>query len=228
MEHPLVLAIETSTKVCSVALLRGEQVLAESSLFLGKSHAEMLLHLIDQLFFCTNTGKASLDAIAISEGPGSYTGLRIGTSTAKGLCFALDIPLISVDTLEAMAFQIAKFVPSTSLLCPMIDARRLEVYSAVFAANLDNLEETRPVILDEHSYGNFLTDSEVYFFGDGSMKAKDILSNSNAKFIDDIVPNAITIGLLALEKYERGEYESLAYFEPFYLKEFHTNQPVSK
>lgn len=226
MEQPLILAIETSTKVCSVALLRGNQILAESSLFLGKSHAEMLLHLIDQLFFSTNTEKRSLQAIAISEGPGSYTGLRIGTSTAKGLCFALDIPLISINTLEAMAAQLAKQVSKGSLLCPMIDARRLEVYSAVFAANMDNLEETAAVILDEHSYGNFLAASEVCFFGDGSEKAKDIILHPNAKFVDDIVPNAITVGQLALEKYEREEFESLAYFEPFYLKEFHTNQPV--
>ena len=228
MEQPLILAIETSTKVCSVALLRGEQILAESSLFLGKSHAEMLLHLVNQLFFYTNTDKATLQAVAISEGPGSYTGLRIGTSTAKGLCFALEIPLISVNTLEAMAAQLTDKIPGKALLCPMIDARRLEVYSAVFAANLDNLEETRPVVLDGESYGNFLADSEVYFFGDGAEKAKDILFSLNARFIDDIVPNAITIGLLALEKYERGEFESLAYFEPFYLKEFHTNQPARK
>lgn len=228
MQQPLILSIETSTKVCSVALLQGSQVLSESSLFLGKSHAEMLLHLIDQLFFCTNTNKEALQAIAISEGPGSYTGLRIGVSTAKGLCFALDIPLVSVNTLEAMAAQMSKLVPAAALLCPMIDARRLEVYSAVFAANLDNLQETIPVILDGDSYGNFLANSEVYFFGDGAEKAKDILLSPNAKFIDDIVPNAITIGLLALEKYERGEFESLAYFEPFYLKEFHTNQPAGK
>jgi tRNA threonylcarbamoyladenosine biosynthesis protein TsaB len=225
MEQPLILSIETSTKVCSVALLQGDQVLAESSLFLGKSHAEMLLHLIEQLFFCTNTEKNSLQAIAISEGPGSYTGLRIGASTAKGLCYALDIPLISVNTLKAMAAQLAPCVSTTSLLCPMIDARRMEVYSSVFTTQLEILEETQPVVLDAESYRNFLDTNEVYFFGDGSNKAKDIHISTNARFIDDLVPRAITIGHLALEKYLKGEFENLAYFEPFYLKEFHTHQP---
>lgn len=225
MEQPLILSIETSTKVCSVALLQGDQVLVESSLFLGKSHAEMLLHLIEKLFFCANTEKSSLKAIAISEGPGSYTGLRIGTSTAKGLCYALDIPLISVNTLKAMAAQLAPHVLSTSLLVPMIDARRMEVYSSVFTTQLEIQEETRPVVLDAESYRNFLDTNEVYFFGDGSSKAKNILISTNAKFVADLVPRAITIGHLALDKYVKGEFENLAYFEPFYLKEFHTHQP---
>lgn len=165
-----------------------------------------------------------LKAVAISKGPGSYTGLRIGTSTAKGICYSLDIPLISINTLQAMALTVAGLYNNV-LLCPMIDARRMEVYYLITNNNLEEIEPTRSQVIDENAYKDLLSKHDVVFFGNGLDKCKAILSkHSRAIFVDSVYPTAKSVGKLASEKYKSGQFENLAYFEPFYLKEFLTTK----
>lgn len=214
----IILSIETSTGVCSVALHRGVKLLASQELFGEKSHSAYLNPMIRNVFDQSGVKLKELAAVAISEGPGSYTGLRIGTSTAKGLCFALDIPLIAVNTLKAMAYGINKFNYLNARLCPMLDARRMEVYSLVASSQLDILEDTTPKIIDESSYDEYL-DHRVLFFGNGSEKCKPLLSgHSNAIFIDGVSPSAIHVGSMAYPLFQKDQFEDLVYFEPFYLK----------
>ena len=165
-----------------------------------------------------------LDAIVIAKGPGSYTGLRVGISTAKGLCYALDKPLIAINTLEAMSLQVIPFFSKDMLFCPMIDARRMEVYAAVFNSESTFVMETKAVIMDENSFGDLLQNNKIVFFGDGAEKCRKLLSeNKNAIFLDeDIRPSAKTIGRLALKSFAESHFEDLAGFEPYYLKDFMT------
>jgi len=165
-----------------------------------------------------------LDAIVIAKGPGSYTGLRVGISTAKGLCYALDKPLIAINTLEAMSLQVIPFFSKDMLFCPMIDARRMEVYAAVFNSESTFVMETKAVIMDENSFGDLLQNNKIVFFGDGAEKCRKLLSeNKNAIFLDeDIRPSAKTIGRLALKSFTENHFEDLAGFEPYYLKDFMT------
>lgn len=219
----MILSIDTSTNVCSVALHHELQLIASAELHLDKSHSGYLIVLIREILAKSNIEAHELSAIAISEGPGSYTGLRIGTATAKGLCYAHDLPLIAVNTLEAMAKEVAAFFPQTStLLCPMIDARRMEVYFAGFDGHMNPIEKTRPLIIDQNSFQNQLKQFEqLILFGNGADKCKEIMSQyENTKFIDEIYPSAKYVGLLAFEKWKSNQFENLAYFEPFYLKEF--------
>src|SRR5690606_1632997 len=169
--------------------------------------------------------------IAVSKGPGSYTGLRIGTASAKGLCFALDIPLVAVNTLEAMAYGVARYRVEESYLCPMIDARRMEVYTLVVDHQMNTIMPTRPVVVEDGAFEELIKDRYFLFFGDGAAKCINTLCvTSNAKFIDNITPSAENIGALAyqMQKENKLVYEDLAYFEPFYLKEFATKQPKAK
>lgn len=214
-----ILNIETSTKACSVALHKnGELIVSREDVTTNFSHSEKLLKFISELFSDEKLSLSDLDAIAVSMGPGSYTGLRIGVSTAKGLCYGLDIPLISISTLKAMSFGMALEIKA-DLYCPMIDARRMEVYSAFFDINNTEVRKIQADIIDENSYKKEL-EKKVVFFGDGSEKIKEKIRHKNAMFISNIHPSAKNMGLLSYQKFTESLFEDLAYFEPFYLKDF--------
>jgi tRNA threonylcarbamoyladenosine biosynthesis protein TsaB len=224
-----ILSIDTSTKNCSVAIHQDGKLLAISELYSEKSSSGMLTTLIQNVVKYANLTLKDLDAIAIAKGPGSYTGLRIGVSTAKGLCYTLDKPLIAVNSLEAMAYQLKDFVDADYLLCPMIDARRMEVYCAIYrASSLYEIEATQAKIIDENSFDELLRLNGIVFFGDGAEKCKNILQevSGNAFFLDtEIHPSARTVGYLATQLFKQNQFENLADFEPFYLKDFITTTP---
>lgn len=213
-----ILNIETATTNCSVSLSKEGEILALKEDYNSNySHAESLHLFIDAVFKEANLKPQDVDAIAVSKGPGSYTGLRIGVSTAKGLCFSLGKPLISVDTLEALAHQVQ--IDSGSIV-PMLDARRMEVYAAVYDSQYKQLRAIQSQILDEDSFKEFLEQGKVYFIGNGVEKTKEIIRHPNAVFIENKLPSANEMGKLAYAKYKNGDIENVAYFEPFYLKDF--------
>lgn len=221
-----ILSIETATKVCSVALHQQGALIVSQHLHIDKSHSGLLTVIIQNVLSNAGLEMADLQAIAVSAGPGSYTGLRIGASTAKGLCYALEIPLISVNTLEAMALDVARFVPEGALLCPMIDARRMEVYSLLANKQLDVISPAAPKVIDEKSFQQELEQYPVYFFGDGAEKCKAVLGHHpNAHFVEDVVPSAVPIGKRAFQLFEKEQFEDVAYYEPVYLKEFQGSKP---
>src|SRR6476620_4220857 len=220
----LLLALETSSSVCSVALLLDGKLLGSSELRLEKSHSSHITILIQQLLHNTGITEKDLSAIAISGGPGSYTGLRIGTSTAKGLCYALNIPLIAVSTLQALAFDAIQFSPNADeyLFCPMLDARRQEVYTALYTSNLQDEIADRALILEENSLPEVLSVGKVMFFGSGAAKWQNLMQPSaNAFFLKNVIPTAAAVAQLAWQKYQAGLFEDVAYYEPFYVKEVH-------
>jgi len=212
-----ILNIETATKNCSVALAKnGDTILCKEIAEAGYSHAEKLHVFIEEILKETGVAVHELKAIAVSKGPGSYTGLRIGVSTAKGLCYALGIPLISVDTLQAMAKQVAV---ETGLIVPMIDARRMEVYSAVFDANHTKIMEVQAEVLTEESYSDIT--EPIYFIGDCQDKCQTVLLKDNFHFLPEIIfPSAQEMSALSYDKFTKNDFEDVAYFEPFYLKYF--------
>jgi len=228
----LILSIETATPVCSVALARNNGLLGIKESAKKNSHSEVVTIFIDELLNDTKLNYSDLDAIAVSKGPGSYTGLRIGVSTAKGLCYALDVPLISVNTLQSMsAGMMGKPVTSDklpTLFCPMIDARRMEVYTAIYNHKNEQVKETSAEIIDENSFKKYLAKNNVVFFGDGSAKCKNVLTHPNAVFVDDIHPSAANMAEIANQKFKENQFEAVAYFEPFYLKEFIAGKPKVK
>lgn len=223
----LILSIETSTTVCSVALTADREVIGKEILFTEQSHSTHLTLLIDELFKKVGRQLSEIQAVAVSEGPGSYTGLRIGVSTAKGLCYTLGCPLISIPTLRAMALQVSeeKDIGVNDLLVPMLDARRMEVYTATYDQRLNEIEQVRPLVLNEQSFSETLISHDVFFFGNGSDKFQPLLKVSAAKFISDLVPEAWAIGKLAFEKFQNEEFEDVAYFEPNYLKAYQATKP---
>jgi len=215
----LILGIETATRNCSVALFKDGIVIAEKEHISDDYiHAEQLTLFIQQVIESANVTLKNVEAVALSKGPGSYTGLRIGTSSAKGLCYALDIPLIAISTLKAMAFAMAKNEKS-AIYCPMIDARRMEVFSALYDVDNKQVRGVQADVVDENTYIEFLAD-ETIFFGDGSLKCQEIINHKNAKFIEGINPSAKNLGILANTKFENKDFENVAYFEPYYLKDF--------
>ncbi|SDD93749.1 tRNA threonylcarbamoyladenosine biosynthesis protein TsaB [Mucilaginibacter pineti] len=221
----LILQIETATTSCSVALAAGGKVLDFKEVNERNKHAEVITVFIEQILTAANLTYQDLDAIAVSCGPGSYTGLRIGISTAKGLCFALDKPLIAIETLEAMAYGVINdhqhLFDKDTLLCPMIDARRMEVYCALFSADGTKVRATAADIIDENSFGEFLKDHKILFFGDGADKCEAVLgANLNALFLPAYVNSATHLTQRALQKFSQKEFEDVAYFEPYYLKDF--------
>ncbi|MFK7900204.1 MAG: tRNA (adenosine(37)-N6)-threonylcarbamoyltransferase complex dimerization subunit type 1 TsaB [Cyclobacteriaceae bacterium] len=223
---PTILSIETATKTCSIALHREAELVGSSELHLANSHSEVLAIQIENLLKSTKYTIADLDAIAVSKGPGSYTGLRIGVSTAKGLAYAQDLPIIGIDTLSAMAYQLKGHFP-TSLLVPMLDARRMEVYTQLVTHDLKEIKATHPLILEATSFDAFK--EPLIFFGNGASKCKDLFSKqSRIQFIDDITPSAKTVGELAYQKFSNKEFEDIVTFEPFYLKEFYTPKAKNK
>ena len=219
-----ILHIETSTNVCSVALSHNSVSILDISNNEGMNHASMLSPFVQQALDKLKELNLKLNAIAVSGGPGSYTGLRIGVSTAKGLCYGYDVPLIAVSTLEILALEALKTVTSDEdvILCPMIDARRMEVYSAFYNKRLELKREISADIITENSYSDILEKQPVYFFGNGSAKCKSLLTHPNARFIDAVEPLAKNMISLAEKKFSTKEFADLAYFEPFYLKEFQT------
>lgn len=217
---PLILHIETATTSCSVAVSRGSELLAIREINAGYTHAENLHVFIQDVLKQASIEAAQLKAVTVSKGPGSYTGLRIGVSAAKGLAYALSIPLISVDTLQAMAHQVSLNRPGMHYV-PMLDARRMEVYCAVYSKELQETMPVQALILDDNSISVFNAYLPICFFGDGMPKAKDLLSRfSNAVFVEDVAPSAKDMIPLALTKFQQKTFENTAYFEPFYLKEF--------
>ena len=216
----VILSIETSTDVCSVALHDGKNLVAEAVLQEPQAHAARLAPLIDQISHSSGFHFNDLEAVAVSKGPGSYTGLRIGTSTAKGLCYAQEIPLIAVGTLELMAYQGQSFNKHRALLCPMIDARRMEVYCLVVDEQLEVIESVAARVVDDQSFAELLRANKMLFFGNGAAKCRDVITHANAIFVEGIVPLAKSLGELAREKFDREDFENLVDFRPFYLKEF--------
>jgi tRNA threonylcarbamoyladenosine biosynthesis protein TsaB len=212
-----ILNIETSTKNCSVAVAKnGEMIVCREIAEMGYSHAEKLHVFIEEILLEANLKFSDLNAIAVSQGPGSYTGLRIGVSTAKGLCYGLDIPLIAVDTLEVLASQIAI---EEGVIVPMIDARRMEVYSAIFDKNHQKIRDTKAEILTEDSFSEI--NQTVYFVGDSSQKAKTLFEKDNFIFSDDVIyPSAKQMTKKSYTLFTNNRFEDVAYFEPFYLKDF--------
>lgn len=214
---PYILNIETATKNCSVALAKdGKTILCKEIAEEGYSHAERLHVFIDEIIKEVGITFQELSAIAVSQGPGSYTGLRIGVSAAKGLCYALGIPLIAVDTLQVLASQ-AKV--SNGLIIPMLDARRMEVYSAIFTPNFENKRAVQAQIITENSFEDL--QETLYFVGDCAEKCKAVLNKQNHIFLGDIkYPSAKEMSFLSFEKHQKNDFVDVAYFEPYYLKDF--------
>lgn len=217
-----ILNIETATKNCSVALAKdGKTILCKEIAEEGYSHAERLHVFIEAIIKEAGIALQDLSAIAVSQGPGSYTGLRIGVSAAKGLCYALDIPLIAVDTLQALAAQVTI---SSGLIIPMIDARRMEVYSAIFSPTLEKKREVLAQIIDDNSFED--RQETLYFIGDCADKCKSVLTKENHVFLEEIVyPSAKEMSVLSFEKFKISDTVDVAYFEPYYLKDFMITAP---
>jgi tRNA threonylcarbamoyladenosine biosynthesis protein TsaB len=218
----LILSIDTSTSICSVAVHQDGKLLACTELFLDKTHSENLALIVHNQMTYLGYTPSDFDAFAVSKGPGSYTGLRIGVATAKGLCFANDKPLIAIGSLEAMAFQFNFLNPDAKgVICTMLDARRMEVFCAVFdALGRNYVLQTEAHIIEENSFDSFLNYGLTYFVGNSNDKVKSVLKNPNAQFVDNIYPSAKYVGYLAEEAFQSSKFEDMAYFEPYYLKEF--------
>ncbi len=232
----LILNIETSTEVCSVTIASNGQLLFKKESTEGLNHSKVLTVFIEDLFKNNNLKPESLDAVAVSKGPGSYTGLRIGVSVAKGLCYGLNIPLISVNSLEALgnfaAGNIDKYGfgknDSNLLFCPLIDARRMEVYTALYNLNGEELKPVSAEIIDENFHTEWLENHKILFFGNGAEKCKTTITNQNALFLGPQTTSAEFMQNIAEEKYSKKEFEDVAYFEPFYLKNFVATIPRNK
>lgn len=224
-----ILQIETATQVCSVALAVDGKTIRVKEASGQNLHAANLTLFIDEVMQSANLPYADLDAIAVSKGPGSYTGLRIGVSTAKGLCYALDKPLIAIETLKMMA---AGFLNTQAhfkgLLCPMIDARRMEVYTALYATDLKVVENTSAKIIDENSFSEHLSKHNITFFGDGALKCAETLQHQQAIFSAENFNSAAHLSALAFKAFKTADFVDVAYFEPFYLKDFVATTPKQK
>lgn len=217
----VILNIDTATNACSVALsVDGKPVISRTKEE-GRSHSEMLGVFVDEVLTEAERKGLVPQAVAISAGPGSYTGLRIGASLAKGLCFGYQIPLIAIDTLKLLAHTAINQLQDASLLfCPMIDARRMEVYSEVFNSKLESIRPIKAEIIDGDSFSEFLAGHKVVFMGDGAAKCKDTIQNPNAVFLDGILPLATNLSELSESAFKEGKFEDTAYYEPLYLKNF--------
>ncbi len=214
----IILNIETATKNCSVALSDNNNLIAlKEYAGEGYSHAEKLHIFIKEIINENNYKLKDLDAVAVSMGPGSYTGLRIGVSTAKGLAFALKIPLIAVPTLHHLSYKVEE---KNCFIIPVIDARRMEVYSSIFDENYNEIRKTKAEIVEKNTYDKYLNKKKTFFVGDATPKLKELITHSNAKFVDSIYPSAEQMIKLSYKKYKNNDFVNVAYFEPFYLKDF--------
>ncbi|MDJ1502605.1 tRNA (adenosine(37)-N6)-threonylcarbamoyltransferase complex dimerization subunit type 1 TsaB [Xanthocytophaga agilis] len=224
----LILSIETSVKACSVALHQSGKLLAISQFLVEKATSQILTVAIEQIIKDLGYSLNNLEAIAVAKGPGSYTGLRIGIATAKGLCYALQVPLLAVNTLEVMTEDVKRFFSmSEYLFCPMIDARRMEVFCAIYNRMGEVIAPVEAKIIDENSFIDLLVNKKILFFGDGAIKCKDKITHPNAIFIDTIIPSAVYVGEIAWKFFQTNQVEDVETFEPFYLKEFVSTKPLS-
>jgi tRNA threonylcarbamoyladenosine biosynthesis protein TsaB len=221
-----ILSIETSTSVCSVALHQDGKLLSALEVHQEYSHASKLGVLIKDVMKLADTDLNKLNAVALSSGPGSYTGLRIGTSLAKGICYALDIPMIAVPTLKIMATSISRLHPEVVSFCPMIDARRMEVYCQLFNRDLVEIEKVQAIVVDSRSFEHYLDNGPVVFFGSGAAKCKSVIVHANARFLENVNPLASQMGELGYSKFRHGRFEDIIQFVPLYLKEFFIRKPV--
>lgn len=222
------LAIETSTPVCSCVLSCDGKILINKENYEGRSHASLVGLFVHEIMEHVRKQDILLDAIAISSGPGSYTGLRIGVSEAKGLSYGLGIPMIAIPTARIMASMMREKVDEGMLLCPMIDARRMEVYATFFDRSLHVVRETSADIVDGNSYKALLEKQRILFFGNGAEKCRSVITHPNALFVDDVHPLASEMVPLAEEAFAEKTFVDVAYFEPFYLKEFVATIPKNK
>ena len=236
---PVLLHIETTTRVCSVGLSKAGQLIALREHHSKEySHSSLLTVFIEEVMAETGLKPVDISAVAVSRGPGSYTGLRIGVSAAKGFCFARDIPLIAVDTMRALTRtallrmnDLNGMIPPAAietLFCPMIDARRMEVYYALLAYDLSVVHDTRAQVVDGHTFAGLLKNKKIIFFGDGADKCRQVIRGCNALFVEGILPSARGMVQEATEKFGRKEFADVAYFEPFYLKDFVAGKPKVK
>ena len=214
-----ILCIETSTTCCSAAICQEGVAVASRENLSGANHASELPVFIEQLLAEAQADAWTIDAVALSQGPGSYTGLRIGTSIAKGICYGMNVPLIPVDTLQILCAAMTEKVPADAILCPMLDARRMEVYTAMYTPALEAQTEVVAKVIDEQSFAEELSEQTIYFFGNGAEKCQSIITSPNAHFIANIHPQAQYMGKLA-EKAISLDVKQMAYYEPFYLKDF--------
>ncbi|MCQ2336340.1 MAG: tRNA (adenosine(37)-N6)-threonylcarbamoyltransferase complex dimerization subunit type 1 TsaB [Paludibacteraceae bacterium] len=219
-----IITIDTSTTVCSVALVTESECLAYREDTSGNNHSKVIGVFVKEILAEAKRLNADVRAVALSKGPGSYTGLRIGTSFAKGLCYGMDIKLIAIPTLKIMAAPVAQMLKergeTDSVMCPMIDARRMEVYNALYDMDLNEVLPTAATIIDADSFSEHLSDKKIYFFGNGSGKCKETIVSPNAVFLEGVAPLAVNMREMAFEAYNNNRFEDVAYFEPFYLKEF--------
>ena len=225
-----ILNIETSTTVCSVSLSENGICKCVRENFDGNNHSELIGVFTQEVLAEASVEPKDLDAVALSIGPGSYTGLRIGTSFAKGLCYGSDLKLITIPTLKIIA-QNAKekySIEDGALICPMIDARRMEVYNCIYDASLGQVRETQPEIIDENSFAEILQSKKVYFCGNGAAKCKQYITHENAIFLDEVYPLATSMISLAEEAFTKNDFADVAYFEPFYLKAAHVTVPKNQ
>ncbi len=225
----LILNIETATRLCSVVLAEDKKILSMRESFEDKSHAANLPVFISEVLKEQKLSAKHIDAVATGSGPGSYTGLRIGVSTAKGLAYGAKIPLIAVSTLETMFYSALNILQidkpdilrdDSAIFCPMIDARRMEVYMAMFDSSGNRLENDKALVIDDNTFTALLNSHNIIFFGNGALKCHKALSHNNAYFIDNIYPSATAMAPLSLQAYHDKRFEDIAYFEPFYLKNF--------
>lgn len=227
----IILNIETSTEVCSVALTSEGQILEHHENYDGQTHATLLSAYVKDALEYVRTRELKLDAVAVSIGPGSYTGLRIGLSEAKGLAFGMEVPLIGVNTLQLLVVttMFHNFFDEDDILyVPMIDARRMEVYTAAYNSALEAVVEPQAMILDENSFADILKDHKVVFMGNGSTKARDVIKHPNAVFVDGVKPVALEMTALAEKAYRESRFIDVAYSTPLYLKEFQATTPKKK
>lgn len=226
----LILNIETATPVLSLALSQDGKVLEARENDTQNSHAEQITVLIEEMMKSAGKSFDDLDAVAVSKGPGSYTGLRIGVSTAKGICYAKNIPLIAISTLQSMALGMSmnSGAGENAVFCPMVDARRMEVYDAVYDKDNKVVRAVEATIVDEKTYQKFLEKNKVVFGGNGAAKCKEVITSANAIFIDDFHPLAEYMVPLSEQAFQKENFEDVAYFEPFYLKAYVAGKPKVK
>jgi tRNA threonylcarbamoyladenosine biosynthesis protein TsaB len=228
MMRTVILHIEASTEVCSVALSQDGLIFFERESNEGLSHAKVLAPFVQEAIDEADRRGETINAVAVSCGPGSYTSLRIASSTAKGVCYGRNIPLIALPTLQIMCVPILLYhdeIPEDALFCPMIDARRMEVYAAIYDRGLNIIRETQADIVENDSYHELLEQHPIFFFGNGANKCKDIIDHPNAHFLNDIHPLAKYMFPLAEQAIAKANYADVAYFEPYYLKEFVASTP---
>jgi len=225
----LLLSLETSTHACSCALHQEGRLLAFKESVVDQTTASMLASMIDELFKDLQLKKNQLNAVVVAAGPGSYTGLRIGVATAKGICYALNIPLISVNTLGLMFRQFEdsgfEMDESPAWFCPMLDARRMEVYCSMYDSEENMVLPTQAKVIDEGSFVEQLDERLVFFLGEGAKKCKSVIRHQNARFVFEVKPSASSLGVIGFEKFQNNEFENTDLFEPFYLKDFVIRKP---